>query len=54
MAHVLQVLTEADPTGTVLSIDGISAYDLISRRAMLEALRSAWWRPSPSLRAVVL
>ena len=39
VAHVLQALTEADPTATVLSIDGISAYDLISRRAMLEALR---------------
>ena len=39
MAHVLQALTEADPNATVLSIDFISAYDLISRRAMLEALR---------------
>ena len=38
-AHVLQALTEADPNATVLSIDGISAYDLISRRAILEALR---------------
>ena len=36
---MLQALTEADPNATALSIDGISAYDLISRRAMLEALR---------------
>ena len=27
-----------DPRATVMSIDGISAYDLISRRAMLQAL----------------
>ena len=32
VAHVLQALTEADPNATVLSIDGISAYDLISLR----------------------
>ena len=39
VAHVLQGLTEDDPNATVLSIDGISAYDLISCRAILEALR---------------
>ena len=39
VAHVLQALTEADPNATVLSVHGISVYDLISRRAMLEALR---------------
>ena len=38
IAHALQGLTELDPRATVLSIDGISAYDLISRRAMLQAL----------------
>ena len=40
VAHVLlQALTESDPHTTVLSIDGISAFDMISRRAMLEALQ---------------
>ena len=38
VAHALQGLTDLDPEATVLSIDGISAYDLISRRAMLTAL----------------
>ena len=39
VAHVLQGLTEVDPLATVTSIDGISAFDLISRAAMLEGLR---------------
>ena len=38
IAHALQSLTELDPEATVLSIDGISAYDLISRKAMLSGL----------------
>ena len=38
MAHVLQGVPDLDLEATVLSIDGISAYDLISRRAMLTAL----------------
>ena len=38
VAHALQALTEADPTATVTSLDGVSAFDLISRRAMLESL----------------
>ena len=39
ISHVLQGLTELDYNATVLSIDGISAFDLISRGAMLQALR---------------
>ena len=39
VAHVLQGLTEVDPLATVTSIDGISAFDLISRGTMLEGLR---------------
>ena len=39
VAHMLQALTVSDPHTTVLSIDGISAFDMISRRAMLEALQ---------------
>ena len=38
LAHALQVLTELDPEATVVSIDGVGAYDSISRKAMLEAL----------------
>ena len=39
ISHVLQGLTELDHNATVVSIDGISAFDLISRGAMLQALR---------------
>ena len=38
IVHVLQSLTEWDPLATVTSIDGISAYDSISRKAMVEGL----------------
>ena len=38
VAHILQTLTDLDGPATVLSIDGIGAYDLISRSAMLEGL----------------
>ena len=30
VAHILQVLTDLDPNATVVSVDGIGAYDLIS------------------------
>ena len=38
IAHVLQGLCDVNPLTTVTSIDGVSAYDLISRRAMLSGL----------------
>ena len=38
MAHALQGLTEIDPQVTVTSIDGLGAYDMISRGAMLRGL----------------
>ena len=38
-AHALQGLTEIDPEATIISIDGVGAFDLLSRRAMLEGLR---------------
>ena len=38
ISHVLQALTELNPSATVLSVDGMSAYDMISRRAMLQGL----------------
>ena len=41
IAHAVQALSDADPEATVLSVDGIGAFDLISRAAMLTALRDA-------------
>ena len=38
VAHVLQTLTDLDPEATIMSIDGVGAYDLISRGAVLEGL----------------
>ena len=38
VAHVLHLLTEINPLTTVTSVDGVSAFDLISRSAMLEGL----------------
>ena len=40
IAHSLQALIDVDPRTTLLSIDGIGAFDLISRGAMLDDLRS--------------
>ena len=38
IAHAIQAMTDANPHCTVLSVDGIGAYDTISRRAMLSGL----------------
>ena len=38
MAHGLKALTEADPLATVVSIDGIGAFDLVSLRSMMQGL----------------
>ena len=38
IAHALQGLTELDPRATVTSIDGVSAFDHISRGAMMTGL----------------
>ena len=38
VAHALQGITELNPRATVTSIDGISAYDPISRRAVMQGL----------------
>ena len=35
IAHALQALTEANPDATILLVDGIGAFDLVSRGAML-------------------
>ena len=39
IAHAFQGLTEMNPRATVMSIDGISTYDLVSRKAMLQGRR---------------
>ena len=39
IAHALQGLTEINPEATVTSIDGIGAFDLISRESMMTGLR---------------
>ena len=39
IAHALQALTDQDPQSTIKSVDGIGAYDTISRNAMLRRLR---------------
>ena len=38
VAHVLHGLTEMNPRTTITSIDRVSAYDMISRRSMLDGL----------------
>ena len=38
ISHVLQALTELNPNATILSVDGINAYDMMSRKAMLQGL----------------
>ena len=38
VSHVLQTLTDLDPTATILSLDGVGAFDLVSRNAMLKGL----------------
>ena len=40
IAHVVQVMTDRDPNCAVLSIDGVGAFDLVSRRAVMTAVRS--------------
>ena len=40
VAHMVRYLTDADAEATILSIDGIGAYDHISRAAMLKKLHS--------------
>ena len=40
IAHVVQVMTDRDPNCTVLSIDGVGAFDLVSRRAMMTAVHN--------------
>ena len=38
IAHILQGLTDFDDRATVISVDGVSAFDLISRTAMMKGL----------------
>ena len=38
IAHALQAMTEVNPDATILSVDGIGAFDLVSQGAMLQGL----------------
>ena len=38
IAHAFQGITELDPRSTVMSIDGINAYDFISRSSMMQGI----------------
>ena len=40
VGHAIQALTDLHPDSTVLSVDGIGAFDLVSREAMLSGLRN--------------
>ena len=41
IAHALQGFTDLDPEATVMSVDGVGAFDLISRASMMSAVRNA-------------
>ena len=38
VAHIIQSLTELDPSTTVISVDGVEAFDSVLRSAMLSGL----------------
>ena len=40
IAHAIQALTDLNLNATVLSIDGIGAFDMVSRQAMLQGLHT--------------
>ena len=41
VAHILQALTDFDGDATVVFVDGVGAFDLISRVSMMKGLRHA-------------
>ena len=47
--HMVQMLTDMNPRQTVLSVDGIGAFDLVSRNAMLQGFgqHARWCASSP-------
>ena len=54
-AHIVQAVTDQDVNATVVTVDGVGAYDLISRNAMLEGLFEDGRRGSdPPVRTIVL
>ena len=40
VAHILQHVTDLDPRATIVSVDGVGAFDLVSRNAMFRGLLS--------------
>ena len=54
VAHIAQVMTDLDPTTTLLSVDGIGAFDLVSREAVVAgACGGGWGRRCPPFRATI-
>ena len=55
VAHIAQTLTDLDGNTTLLSVDGIGAFDLISRGAMLQGTAGGgrWIRRFPFRQAVL-
>ena len=49
VAHALQALCETDPQSTVLSIDRVSAFDLISRGAMMQGEVKDLWEDDDNI-----
>ena len=50
----VEAVSELDPEATVVSVDGISAFDFISRRAMLSGLAGVGRREGSTIREIVL
>ena len=44
VSHVLQTLTDLDVRTTILSVDGVGAFDLISSNSMMDC--STWKKPT--------
>ena len=38
VSHTMQTLTDLDPRATILSVDGVGAFDLISGNSMMQGL----------------
>ena len=52
VAHILQALTDFDGDATVMSVDGVGAFDLISRVSMMKGCGR--WREDHEFRKVIL
>ena len=53
VAHIAQAMTDLDPTTTLLSVDGIGAFDLISRNNVAGTHGGRWERFGPTFCATI-